>query len=76
MAEIMDRLRDQTGGETPLVVVLSKPDIIGNPREWPPERYPRKAAQIKESLDYFIADALKIARGIHAPGSQHAISRL
>ncbi len=63
MAEIMDRLRDQTGGETPLVVVLSKPDIIGNPRQWPPERYPRKAAQIKESLDYFITDALKIAAG-------------
>ena len=63
MAEIMDRLREQTGGETPLVVVLSKPDIIGNPRQWPPERYPRKAAQIKECLDYFIADGLKIAAG-------------
>ena len=61
--EIMDGLRDQTGGETPLVVVLSKPDIIGNPREWPPERYPRKAAQIKECLDYFIADALNIRAG-------------
>lgn len=63
MSEIMDGLRDQTGGETPLVAVLSKPDIIGNPREWPPERYPRKAAQIKESLDYFIADALNIRAG-------------
>jgi uncharacterized protein (DUF697 family) len=63
MSEIMDGLRGQTGGETPLVVVLSKPDIIGNPREWPPERYSRKAAQIKEALDYFVSDALQIRTG-------------
>ncbi|HEV3115148.1 MAG TPA: GTPase [Candidatus Binataceae bacterium] len=63
MSEIMDGLRGRTGGETPLVVVLSKPDIIGNPREWPPERYSRKAAQIKEALDYFVSDALQIKAG-------------
>jgi uncharacterized protein (DUF697 family) len=44
-------------------VVLSKPDIIGNPREWPPERYSRKAAQIKDALDYFVSDALQIKTG-------------
>jgi len=59
----MGDLREQTGGFTPLVVVLSKPDIIGNPRQWPPERYPRKAAQIKEALDYFVSDALRITAG-------------
>src|SRR5215469_3489752 len=47
MSAIMEGLRERTGGQTPLVVVLSKPDIIGNPREWPPERYSRKAAQIR-----------------------------
>ena len=66
MSEIMDGLRDRTGGDTPLVVVLSKPDIIGNPREWPPERYPRKAAQIKEALDYFVSDALQIRAGFRS----------
>jgi uncharacterized protein (DUF697 family) len=63
MSEIMEGLRGRTGGDTPLVVVLSKPDIIGNPREWPPERYSRKAAQIKEALDYFVSDALQIRAG-------------
>jgi uncharacterized protein (DUF697 family) len=63
MSDIMQGLRAQTGGYTPLVAVLSKPDIIGNPREWPPERYSRKAAQIKEALDYFVSDALRIAAG-------------
>jgi predicted GTPase len=63
MADIMEGLRAHTGGDTPLVVVLSKPDIIGNPREWPPERYSRKAAQIKEALDYFVSDALRIRAG-------------
>jgi uncharacterized protein (DUF697 family) len=63
MGDIMEGLRGQTGGDTPLVVVLSKPDVIGNPRQWPPERYPRKAAQIKEALDYFVSDALQIKAG-------------
>ena len=63
MSDIMEDLRKSTGGYTPLVVVLSKPDIIGNPREWPPERHPRKAAQIKEALDYFVTDALEIKSG-------------
>ncbi len=66
MSEMMAGLRERTGGETPLVVVLSKPDIIGNPREWPPERYSRKAAQIKEALDYFVSDALQIKTGVRA----------
>ncbi len=63
MSDLMRDLRKKTGGDTPLVVVLSKPDIIGNPREWPPERYSRKAAQIKEAIDYFVSDGLQLRAG-------------
>jgi uncharacterized protein (DUF697 family)/predicted GTPase len=63
MKEIMAALRKRTGGNPPMVVVLTKPDILGNPREWPPEKHSRKAAQIEECLEYFRTDALKVAAG-------------
>ena len=61
MSEIIKELSSSAGGTIPRIVVLSRPDTLGNPREWPPETYQRKAAQLLDCMDYFVSDALKIA---------------
>jgi uncharacterized protein (DUF697 family) len=39
-------------------MVLTKADLLGDPGAWPPEDQPRKAALVKELLDYVAADVL------------------
>ncbi len=51
--------KDKWNTEVPTIVVLNKVDTLGNPREWPPEKYPKKAGQITELLNYMINDVIK-----------------
>ena len=45
--------------DIPLLMILNKADTFKNPREWPPEKYPTKAAQLDEQMNYVINDILK-----------------
>lgn len=56
---ITSKLKAETNVHVPTIVILNRIDTLGNPREWPPEEYPKKAAQIKESLEYMTNDVLK-----------------
>ncbi|MCR9144035.1 MAG: 50S ribosome-binding GTPase [bacterium] len=60
MREILAEIKNETGVDLPVVVVLNKADTLGNPREWPPETNARKAALIHEALQYMGADILEI----------------
>lgn len=57
---IYNRLKQATGVAVPTLVVVNKADTLGNPREWPPEESPKKAALIKDALDYLSLDILKV----------------
>ena len=56
-SEIMKEVK---GVEIPIIAVLTKSDTLGNPREWPPEKNPRKAGLIFEALEYMAKDILKV----------------
>ncbi len=58
--DIYNQLKQATGLSIPTLVVVNKADTLGNPREWPPEENAKKAALIKESLDYLSQDVLKV----------------
>ncbi|MEQ9364981.1 MAG: GTPase [Leptospirales bacterium] len=60
MREILTEIKNESGVDLPVVVVLNKADTLGNPREWPPETNARKAALIHEALQYMGADVLGI----------------
>lgn len=60
MQKIMRRASAQAGRNIPIIVALSKADIIGNPREWPPETQPAKAGQIVEAVRYMAHEVLSI----------------
>lgn len=42
----------------PTIIVLTKADTLGNPREWPPEQFAKKAGQMGDVLDYMVTDVL------------------
>ena len=56
--EIWKEIKSSEGIEVPVLIVLTKVDTLGNPREWPPEEYPKKAGLIGEALNYFIFEVL------------------
>lgn len=60
MREILIEMKNESGVDLPVVIVLNKADTLGNPREWPPETNARKAALIHEALQYMGADVLAI----------------
>jgi uncharacterized protein (DUF697 family)/predicted GTPase len=57
-AEIQRGIVKDFGAAIPTVMVLTKVDILGDPEAWPPAEHPRKAAQIKDLLDYVGSDVL------------------
>lgn len=59
LKDIKNKLKKETGVETPTIIVMNKIDTLGNPRDWPPEESGKKAALIKESLDYMTKDVLQ-----------------
>ncbi len=60
LSDIMNEVKDSMGIELPVIVVLTKSDTLGNPREWPPEKNARKAGLIQEALEYMAKDVLKV----------------
>lgn len=60
--EVFERIQraaaKEFGGPLPTVLVLTKVDVLGDPDEWPLAEHPRKAAQVKELLDYVARDIL------------------
>lgn len=57
-AEIQRAIVRDLGTAVPTVMVLTKADVLGHPAEWPPLQHPRKAALIKELLDYVALEVL------------------
>lgn len=58
--KISNDLKKHSGFVAPTIVVINKADTLGNPREWPPERYAKKANLIKEVLDYLTYKVFKL----------------
>ncbi len=58
--EIQGRLRKEMGYIPPTVVVLNKVDVLGSPRDWPPENSAHKSGLIKEALDYMTKKILNL----------------
>jgi uncharacterized protein (DUF697 family) len=54
--EVLDRvrktLRKETGAEPPVLMVLTKVDVLGDPMQWPPEAHAAKAGVIGDTLDW------------------------
>lgn len=46
----------------PTMIVLTKADTFENPRQWPPENMPKKAAQLDDVLQYMTNDVLKVEK--------------
>ncbi len=60
--EISASLTEATGTAPPAIIVLNKADTLGNPREWPPETFPRKAGLIQEAGTYMADEVLRCPR--------------
>ena len=56
--DLKNKLKKESGLNTPTIVALNKVDTLGNPRDWPPGESPQKTNLIKEALDYMIRDIL------------------
>lgn len=56
--DILDALKAKVGTVPPVVVVLTKADTLGNPRQWSPEQHPAKAELLRELLMYMVGDVL------------------
>lgn len=61
-AEVQKVMREGLGTPAPSIMVVSKVDIIGNPRDWPIEKHANKAGLVKELLDYLTNDVLQRSR--------------
>ena len=57
-AEIQKVVKEQSGTLAPSIMIVSKVDVIGNPRDWPIEEHANKAGLVKELLDYVTDDVL------------------
>lgn len=67
--EVREAIAEELYGEIPFLAVLNKCDTIGDrPRDWPPEHYPIKAAQIQETIDYF---KQKVIPGFESDGAYY-----
>lgn len=56
--EIQRGIVKDLGGTIPTVMVLTKVDLLDDPEAWPPGQHPRKAALVKDLLDYVGKDVL------------------
>ena len=61
-AEVQKVVEKESGAPAPSMMVVSKVDVIGNPRDWPIEKHANKAGLVKELLDYVTNDVLECPR--------------
>lgn len=59
LASIQSRLKDAQITSIPLVTVVTKADTLGNPRQWPAEKFKEKSLQIEELLKYLVEDVIQ-----------------
>lgn len=57
--EIRKLIKATCGGIPPVLLVLTKVDLLGNPRHWPPEQYSSKSELIERLLAYASTAVLK-----------------
>lgn len=64
--ELLERIRKdfekKNSYSIPTMIVLTKADTFENPRQWPPEEMPKKAAQLDEVLQYMTNEVLKVEK--------------
>ncbi|GAK59592.1 predicted GTPase [Candidatus Vecturithrix granuli] len=58
-AEIQRIAEKEIGIAVPSIMLINKVDTLGDPLEWPIEKFAKKAGLVKELLDYVIHDVLK-----------------
>jgi len=58
-SEIQRIIEKETGTRTLSLMILTKVDVLGNPRDWPAEKFPKKVALIHDLLDYVCHTVLK-----------------
>lgn len=56
--ELKKFIKNNLEYDIPLVMILNKADTFVNPRQWPPEEFAIKAAQLDEQMDYVIETML------------------
>lgn len=61
-AEVQKVVEKESGAPAPSMMVVSKVDVIGDPRDWPIEEHANKAGLVKELLDYVTNDVLECPR--------------
>ena len=57
--DLMGDLISNCGVKPPSLIIANKVDLLGNPKEFPPEKYPAKSGLIKDSLDYLATEIFK-----------------
>lgn len=57
--ELKEYIKSNLNYDIPLVMVLNKADTFKNPRQWPPEEFATKAAQLDEQMEYVISRMLE-----------------
>lgn len=60
-SRIMEEVKKEFGVEIPTIIIINKVDILGNPREWPPESFSKKAGLIFDCVSYITNDFLKLS---------------
>lgn len=64
--ELVERIRKdfekKNSYSIPTMIVLTKADTFENPRQWPPEDTPKKAAQLDEVMQYMTNEVLKVEK--------------
>lgn len=60
--DMVESIKKEYNLKIPTILVLNKADTIGNPREWPPEDYARKAGQLTDTMNYLVDEVLCLER--------------
>ena len=55
-SKTLNEIKESEGVEIPVILVLTKVDTLGNPKEWILEEFPKKVGLIEEILDYLSSE--------------------
>nr|WP_255551611.1 GTPase [Sporosarcina sp. E16_8] len=61
-AELKKFIKENLKYDIPLVMILNKADTFKNPRQWPPEEFAIKAADLDEQMEYVISSMLNASK--------------
>ena len=60
--ELERALAKNMGAAPPAIVVLTLVDTLGNPRDWPPEAFPKKLGLIDDCVGYVVDEVLAVKK--------------